>query len=187
MKTTLTLCSLLFAMNVAWAESTPVGPYAGQEKRAIKSLSQQEVDALLAGHGASFAKAAELNGYPGPAHVMELARQLRLDQAQQEASGALMAAHKTRAQELGRALVASEKELDRLFAHKSADVEAVDRATQRVGLLQGQLRAEHLKMHLAQTALLTAEQIGLYAVLRGYAVADPSTPAAAHDGKHVHH
>jgi hypothetical protein len=53
-----------------------VSPYAGQERHDIKSLSPQEVTALLAGQGAGFAKAAELNGYPGPAHVIELADQL---------------------------------------------------------------------------------------------------------------
>jgi hypothetical protein len=53
-------------------------PYASQESREIKSLSPQEASDLLAGKGMGFAKAAELNGYPGPAHVLELAAQLQL-------------------------------------------------------------------------------------------------------------
>lgn len=159
---------LALSAFAASAAEAPLSPYAGQEARAIKSLSEQDVAGLLAGSGASFAKAAELNGYPGPAHVLELATALRLDAAQVEASTKLMAAHKERARQLGAELVASEQALDKLFADRRADTGAVDHATQRVGALQAQLRAEHLKTHLVQTALLNADQVRHYSVLRGY-------------------
>src|SRR5688500_491116 len=58
----------LFASAAAGAAESHA-PYAGQQSRDIKSLSEQEIAALLAGQGAGLAKAAELNGYPGPAHV----------------------------------------------------------------------------------------------------------------------
>ena len=48
-------------------------PYAGQQARAIKSLSDEDIAALLKGEGMGMAAAAELNGYPGPAHVLQLA------------------------------------------------------------------------------------------------------------------
>ena len=51
-----------------------VSPYAGQEVRRIKSLSAERVADLLAGRGAGYAKAAELNGVPGPVHVLEVER-----------------------------------------------------------------------------------------------------------------
>ena len=61
---------LACVLTGAAAQTTPhASAYAGQQSRAIKSLSEQDVDDLLAGRGAGFAKAAELNGYPGPAHV----------------------------------------------------------------------------------------------------------------------
>ena len=47
-------------------------PYAGQETRVISSLSPEDQRALRAGEGGGLAKPAELNGYPGPAHVLEL-------------------------------------------------------------------------------------------------------------------
>jgi len=50
-------------------------PYAGQEKRSIKALSQAQIENFLSGAGMGFAKAAELNHYPGPKHVLELADQ----------------------------------------------------------------------------------------------------------------
>jgi hypothetical protein len=157
-------------------------PYAGQQARAVKSLSPQDIDGLRAGAGAGYAKAAELNGYPGPAHVLELGAQLQLDAEQQEATKALMSGHKGRATTLGAELIDAETALDRLFVEKTADPASVDRATARVGELQARLRAEHLKTHLAQTALLTPEQVHRYAALRGY----EGSPAQAGDAHGLH-
>jgi hypothetical protein len=47
-------------------------PYAGMQARAIKALSAEQIADLKAGRGLSLALAAELNGYPGPRHVLEL-------------------------------------------------------------------------------------------------------------------
>ena len=66
--------ALLAGFGNAYAQS----PYAGQESRESKALSPQEVPDLLAGKGMGLAQAAELNGYPGPMHVLELAAQLQL-------------------------------------------------------------------------------------------------------------
>ena len=46
--------------------ATPPSPYAGQESRAIKALSDSEIDDLANGRGMGLAKAGELNGYPSP-------------------------------------------------------------------------------------------------------------------------
>ena len=62
------LVALFSFANVASAN--PPSPYAGEERREIKSLSPQEIGDYLAGKGMGLAKAAELNGYPGPAHVL---------------------------------------------------------------------------------------------------------------------
>jgi Spy/CpxP family protein refolding chaperone len=170
---------------VAAAEAAPT-PYAGQQARAIKSLSDQEVAGLLAGKGAGFAKAAELNGYPGPAHVLELAEPLQLSTQQTEATRALMAAHQGRARQLGSELLVAERELDALFANKRANAASVDRATQRVGALQASVRAEHLTTHLTQTALLNPEQVRRYSVLRGYTGDAVNAPPAAEKVQPAH-
>jgi hypothetical protein len=167
------ITALLCASGVAWAQTSP---YAGQEQRAIKALSDQEVGALLAGQGAGFAKAAELNGYPGPTHVLELADRLALSADQRDATQRLMTDHKQRARALGTELVDAERELDRLFARRDAAPESVDSATRRIGALHAELRSEHLKTHLAQTALLSAGQVRQYVTLRGY--------GGAHSGDH---
>jgi hypothetical protein len=61
---------------------SPMTPYAGQQARTIKALSDEDIAALLKGDGMGFAKAAELNGYPGPKHVLDLAEKLKLTDAQ---------------------------------------------------------------------------------------------------------
>ena len=77
------------ALTVSQVSGDPVSPYRGQETREIKALSAQEVSDLLAGKGMGFAKAAELNGYPGPKHVLELAGPLALTPEQVEGTRAI--------------------------------------------------------------------------------------------------
>ena len=56
--------------------------YAGQQKRAIKSLSKTDVDDLTNGRGWGLAKAAELNGVPGPVHLLEMKDEIGLTEQQ---------------------------------------------------------------------------------------------------------
>lgn len=174
---------LLLACALPGAAAQNVPPpstYAGQQTRAIKSLSDQDVDDLLTGRGAGLAKAAELNGYPGPAHVLELAEPLKLSDAQLAATRALMAQHRAAAQRLGEVVVASERSLDQAFRSHRADAASVRSLTEDVARRRGELRAEHLNTHLAQTALLTPEQVQRYSQLRGYAVVEAAPAQAPH-------
>jgi Spy/CpxP family protein refolding chaperone len=100
-----------------------------------------------------------------------------------------MSAHRRRAQRIGAELVAAEKDLDALFAERVAGTASVDQATQKVAVLQGQLRAEHLKTHLLANAILTPAQVEQYSRLRGYGLT-PGTPVngdAAPAPVHKHH
>ncbi|MEW6705278.1 MAG: hypothetical protein AB1430_10545 [Pseudomonadota bacterium] len=150
-------------------------PYAGQQQREIKALSAQEVADLLQGKGMGYAKPAELNGYPGPAHVLALADELSLTPHQREATQALMAGHQARARALGAALVEAERALDQAFAQARIEPALLDRLVSEAARGQAALRAEHLQTHLAQAALLQQRQITRYQHLRGYAGA-ASTP-----------
>jgi len=58
--------------------------YRGQQDRAIKALSADEVAGYLQGKGLGLAKAAELNQYPGPSHVLALASELELTETQKD-------------------------------------------------------------------------------------------------------
>jgi hypothetical protein len=145
----------------------PKSTYAGEESREIKALSAQEQRAWIEGQGAGFAKAAELNSYPGPMHVLEHAQQLELTTSQQTEARALMEAHKLQGRALGAELVETERQLDQLFRTKRATAATVTGLTQQIGTLQARIRASHLNTHLDQTAMLRPGQIAAYDRLRG--------------------
>ena len=154
--------------------------YAGQQTRAIKALSDEDITALRKGEGTGMAKAAELNGYPGPVHVMALAAQLGLTETQQRDVKAIFDRMSAAAKPLGVDLIAQEQALDQLFANGEISLDRLIAATAAIAGLQGRLRAVHLSAHLETRALLDAGQIARYEQLRGYG--DPQAP-----GEHHHH
>ena len=165
------------------AQSTT--PYAGQDKRAVKALSEDETRDLMAGNGMGLAKAAELNGYPGPGHVLDLAKELALTPAQARAVEAVHGRMKRDAMALGRSVLERERALDRLFAQRQVDAVKLARITGEIGGLGGRLRAAHLKAHLETTKILTQHQAHQYAQLRGYGGGGaPSAPGAPDAHKH---
>lgn len=179
-----TLPALFFALSVlpALAQQHPPAPYAGQQNRDIKALSPEEIRDLTEGRGMGLAKAAELNGYPGPLHVLELATPLHLTVEQRAATEDLFRRMQADAKRLGEAILNAERDLDRRFAQRQVDAPALQAATTAVAALQGELRAVHLAAHLEQTRLLTATQIAEYQKQRGYGSAAPS----GHRGLHRH-
>lgn len=158
------LALVLFAASANAAES----PYAGQESREIKALSPQEISDYLSAKGMGLAKAAELNGYPGPAHVLEFAAQLDLTPEQKIQTELLFKKMQARAIPFGKELVEEERALDRLFASRAVNSQSLGQSLARIGRLQGQVRQVHLDAHIEQTALLTAAQVEKYNRLRGY-------------------
>lgn len=180
MKSPFKTCALAGALTLVLALPTATmaqhtsSPYAGEQQRPIKALDARDVVALRQGQGMGFAKAAELNGYPGPMHTLELAEPLALSAEQRTASRQLMEEHKARARQLGDAIVTAEAGLDQLFSSRHATPDSVSKATQRIADLQARLRAEHLNTHLTQTALLTPAQTRRYVELRGYTSAPPA-------------
>ena len=143
-------------------------PYAGQQARMVKALSPEEVTAYLEGQGMGLAKAAELNHYPGPKHVLELAEGLALSGAQAARVKAAFDAMHAEAVRLGAEVLAAEQALDALFAEGTAAPEPLRAAVGRVARLQGELRAVHLLAHLETRAALSPEQVARYDRLRGY-------------------
>src|SRR6266571_3080024 len=90
-------------------------PYAGMQARPIKALSEQQMADLGAGRGMGLALAAELNGYPGPSHVLELADKLNLSAEQRAGIQGLFDAMKAEAVLLGAKLIEQEADLDNQF------------------------------------------------------------------------
>ena len=166
--------SLLSLFLLVSAHTAP-SPYAGEQSRAIKALSESEITQLLQGHGMGLARAAELNSYPGPRHVLDLAGELELTPQQVAELNRLFDAMQAAALPLGRDLVARETDLDRLFTGRTATADQVLALTREIGRVQGELRAVHLNTHVATVAVLRPGQIARYDALRGYAAAAPIT------------
>lgn len=163
-----TRCIATFTLGLLATAALAESPYADQVNAPIKALTAEEQAALLDGQGAGFARAAELNGYPGPKHVLELSEQLGLSESQRHATQALFDRMRAGARAEGAALVEAERTLDALYASKKATRESVDAQLGRIEALRARLRGLHLNAHLEQAALLTRHQIAMYAQVRGY-------------------
>jgi Spy/CpxP family protein refolding chaperone len=153
-------------------------PYAGQDARSIASLSEQDIHALLAGQGHGYAKAAELNGYPGPAHVLELADDLNLSDAQRAEVQAIFESMNAEARVLGAALVDAETALNAAFEAAEIDHATLEELVARSAEIEAQLRAVHLAAHLETKPLMSRHQIMIYVGARGY--------GSGHGGGHEH-
>ncbi len=143
-------------------------PYADLTGRAIKALSADDVTQYLAGEGMGLALAAELNAYPGPRHVLELASELGLTPAVIRRIRVISDSMGVGAVALGERIIGAERELDRAFAERTADDGRLRAVTAEIARLSGELRYTHLRAHLAVTALLTPRQVERYQVARGY-------------------
>lgn len=152
-------------------------PYAGQEKREIKALSPEDMAGLMGGRGLGLAKAAELNGYPGPLHVLDFAVPMSLTPEQLQAITAIYEKMSSASKPVGAEIVARERELDRRL--RKGDIGEAELGAQvgAIAELQGRLRTIHLAAHLATKAALTPEQVARYNELRGYGGAAASATA----------
>jgi hypothetical protein len=143
--------------------------HVGMDARETKALSPDEVAGLLAGEGMGMALAAELNSWPGPRHVLELAGPLALTDGVAAEIETIRERMRTEAVGLGQAIVDMERTLDRRFAHRHVDEAVLRELTGELARLRGELRFVHLRAHLETTALLSREQVRRYDELRGYA------------------
>src|SRR5437660_4697834 len=148
-------------------------PYAGMQTRSIKALSEQQMADLSAGRGMGLALAAELNGYPGPVHVLELADKLDLSPDQRASIQRLFDSMKVEAVPLGFRLIEQEADLDKQFAGHTVTPEMLRSSTAAVAATQGILRETHLKYHLFTAGVLSPGQMQRYAELRGYGAHAP--------------
>lgn len=177
------LTMYLLLTSAVFANQPALSPYVGQERHEIKALSPEEIKSYLAGKGAGFAKAAELNHYPGPSHVLELSQQLQLSPEQHARTQKQFDSMQVEAMRLGKTLVAQEQALDKLFATGTISKDTLQATLENIATLQGQIRQVHLAAHLEQRNILTLEQVRRYDALRGY---NKPASATAEGGEHQH-
>ncbi len=154
------------------AHSHADAPYAGLETREIKSLSDQDIAELRRGGGWGLALPAELNGLPGPAHLLELREELELSSDQIAAITVLFDEMRSEAISAGDRFIAAEAALSKAFEEAEVSQEALTKLLAEASEARAALRFVHLSRHLATPDLLSDEQIVRYSVLRGYS-ADP--------------
>lgn len=147
-------------------------PYAGYQTREIKSLSDQDIEEIRRAGGWGLALPAELNGKPGPAHLLELKRELDLSEEQIEAIEAAYQAMRSEAIAAGERFIATEAALSTAFEADDLDESELRDLIRAAASARADLRFVHLSRHLLTPSLLTEEQIRRYNILRGYA-ADP--------------
>ena len=172
---------LALSMAVAANAAQPT-PHVAWQERGLEALSPEQVGDYLEGRGMGMALPAELNGYPGPRHVLELADELDLSADQHARTEQLFQGMRSKAVALGEEILTREALLDELFASGTASDAAVDAATETLGRLNGRLRAHHLRYHLAMRELLDPRQIVEYRRLRGHASPQGSVGHHRHGG-----
>ena len=175
MKYSVALAILVFFPDWALAQHAGHGspsPYAGQETRAIKSLSDDDMAELRRGGGWGLAKPAELNGMPGPAHLLDLKDDIALSADQVASIEAIFQNMRKEAIEEGERLIARERALEEAFHDRTVTDSSLRRMLADIQESRSTLRYIHLLAHLSTPPVLTEQQIARYNGLRGYG-ADP--------------
>ena len=174
-KATILFLILMMIPSSTFSAASPSykSKYAGEEKREIKSLSEADIEELKNGEGWGLAKAAELNGVPGPAHLLEMKDGINLSTEQVRVIEDLYQKMKQAAIPLGLELIGLERELKNHFADRTITDELLDELLDKIAQVRKKLRYVHLSTHLKTPNILTTEQIALYNQLRGYSSEDP--------------
>ncbi|MBW8639387.1 hypothetical protein K1W69_19490 [Hoeflea sp. WL0058] len=156
-------------------------PYAGFETREIKSLSQEDIEELRRGGGWGLALPAELNGRPGPAHLLELRDELALSADQVEAISAIYEEMRAAAIAAGERFIAAEAALSDAFSGSDLSEETLRGLLAESAAARDELRFVHLSRHLSTPGLLSDAQIRKYNVLRGYSDDPCANAPEGHD------
>lgn len=168
---------LLTTVLLGGCASVPDAETPGATSR---TLSRQEVDGLLLGRGMGMAAVAEINGYPGPQHVLDLKDALELTPDQRFATSRLVGRVQGQARALGQRIVDAERRLDQDMAAGSMSSDQVRARLETIAALRAQLRFTHIQAHIEQKKILTPDQVRRYYELRGREVtlAAPAMPPA---------
>jgi hypothetical protein len=177
------LARMLLFLALASPVAAQQSPYVALQDRPLKALSDEQIRGYREGAGMGLALVAELNGYPGPKHLLELAGQLALTPEQKRSVQGSFDRMQSEAARLGAEIVAAEASLDDAFREATIDAKRLEELTLSIGALQGRLRKVHLDAHLESRALLTSDQLASYSRLRGYG-SRKETAGHAHGHRH---
>ena len=164
----ITACSNQNATPAEQTTPPTPSPYRDLLDSEIRGLADQTIEEYLTGKGMGLALPAELNGYPGPRHLLDLADDLDLTSEQTAQIQALFDEMQPQAIALGKDILTAEATLEEDFRQQTIDNNSLESQLQTIATLQAQLRFVHLNTHLATVEILSPHQITLYNSLRGY-------------------
>jgi hypothetical protein len=167
------LTMLLWPVPMFAQDHAAHSAYAGLETREIKTLSDADLEDLRRGAGWGLALSAELNGVPGPAHLLELKDQIGLSTEQVAAIEAIFDAMQREAQEAGQRFIEAEAAIEAAFRAGDLGSEDLRAMIDASAAARAELRFIHLVRHLETPPLLTEGQIARYNELRGYGAGSP--------------
>jgi Spy/CpxP family protein refolding chaperone len=123
-------------------------------------------DVLEKGEGGGMGMLAEMYGYPGPKHLLDIHDSLRMGPGQVQRIANLYDEMRAAAAGKGQMIIVKEEELEDLFGSGRADEPTVRKLASEIGRMRGDLRAVHLTAHLKAWGLLTEEQRTRYKAIR---------------------
>ncbi len=150
------------------SRATPSG-YDSLLDTEIRGISEDDIEGYRTGAGLGFALPAELNGYPGPRHVLDFSDELKLNTDQLEEIQSLYDEMLPQAIDLGEQILQAEAELELAFREQTITTDYLATQLELIEGLRADLRYTHLSTHLSTITILTPHQIQQYNVLRGYA------------------
>jgi hypothetical protein len=147
----------------------------------IPGLGADEVAELLEGRGMGQARVADVQGYPGPRHVLDAwgAGALPLSAGQATRIQEIARTMASEARRVGRLVLDTERELALAFRGGGIDAVSLRPRVERIAALRGELRTVHLRAHIETRAVLDPAQIARYTELRGHAP-DGGAPRRGH-------
>lgn len=164
----LVLLSVMMMMASA-QEATPIpSGYVDLQFTEIRGLGEEQITGYRTGAGMGFALPAELNGYPGPRHVLDLADELELSDEQLIQIQALYDEMLPQAIALGEQILIQEEAVELAFRNETITNDFLQSSLTESARLEGELRYVHLSTHLATIGILTPHQAQQYNMLRGY-------------------
>lgn len=173
MKTLITFICLIPTLALAKSLKSP---YVKQMNNQIKAITQKDLEGLKKGSGMPFggmAKAAELNGLPGPRHVLDMSQQVKLTKDQQRKINKIFNKMNSEARKLGAHLIKIERQMDDQMKSGKINSSTLNDLVNKSATVYGKLRYSHLVAHLQTKNVLTKKQIDTYNKIRGYNTNNP--------------
>lgn len=159
---------LVFIFSITRLNAQTHSHHSAETGTEIKALTSEQINSYLNGEGMGLAKTAELNHFPGPKHVLDLSKELKLSETQIDSTNKIFTMMKDKAVYLGKTIIEKEMQLDLLFSSGKADEESVKNLVTEIAEYQGELRFTHLNAHIQQEIILTPDQILTYEGIKGY-------------------